>query len=76
MALRGVAAPTYCQHRARTPSPPPPPHAREERNAWKHHYCVLLWTTVNGRVKVPLKMHDDERKQTNKKMHTRNEPMA
>lgn len=35
------------------------PHARVERNAWKHHYCALIRTTVNGWVKVPLKMHDD-----------------
>lgn len=37
----------------------PLPHGREERNAWKHHHCALMWTTVNGWVKVPLKMHDD-----------------
>lgn len=35
--------------------PPLPPPAQEERNAWKHHYCALTCTTVNGRVKVPLK---------------------
>lgn len=48
---------------------------QEEWNAWKHHYCALTWSTVNGWVKVPFEMHDIKRKKVkkqNKNTHTRN----
>lgn len=31
---------------------------QEEWNAWKHYYCALTWSTVNGWFKVPFEMHD------------------
>lgn len=48
---------------------------QEEWNAWKHHYCALTWSTVNGWVKVPFEMHDIKRKKKVKKpKHTHKKP--
>lgn len=47
---------------------------REEWNAWKHHYCTLTWSTVNGWIKVPFEMHDIKRQKKTKSNNTHNKP--
>lgn len=47
---------------------------QEEWNAWKHHYCALTWSTVNGWVKVPFEMHEIKKFKKKKKKHQKPSP--